>query len=99
MTLFLKRETARVSRTVYPFPKRQILDSSKLKQFADDSFKLNENGGKFYKRVVNTVRKGVIARYEQFLAPLAVGQRAYVMVRCPSSVRPCVNFFFKHLLR
>ena len=42
-----------------------------------------------------------------FLAPLAVGQQAYVMVRCPScvrpsvraSVRPCVNFFFKHLLR
>ena len=30
-----------------------------------------------------------------FLAPLAVGQRAYVMVRCPSciraSVRPCVR--------
>ena len=25
-----------------------------------------------------------------FLAPLAVGQRAYVMVRCPSCVRPCV---------
>ena len=38
----------------------------------------------------------------QFLAPLAVGQRAYVMVCCPSvrpSVHPCVNFFFKHLLR
>ena len=36
------------------------------------------------------------------LAPLAVGQRAYVMVRCPlcvrPSVRPSVNFFFKHLL-
>ena len=25
------------------------------------------------------------------LAPLAVGQRAYVMVRCPSSVRPSVR--------
>ena len=38
----------------------------------------------------------------RFLAPLAVGQRAYVMVYCPSCVRPwvrpCVNFFFKHLL-
>ena len=32
------------------------------------------------------------------LTPLAVGQRAYVMVRCPSYVRPCINFFFKHLL-
>ena len=27
-----------------PFPKRQILDSSKLKVFADDSFKFYENG-------------------------------------------------------
>ena len=26
-----------------------------------------------------------------FLAPLAVGQRAYVMVRCPSCVRPSVR--------
>ena len=26
----------------------------------------------------------------QFLAPLAVGQRAYVMARCPSCVRPSV---------
>ena len=26
-----------------PFPKRQILDSSKLKGFADDNFKFNEN--------------------------------------------------------
>ena len=33
-----------------------------------------------------------------FLAPLAVGQRAYVMVHCPPCVRLCVNFFFKHLL-
>ena len=28
------------------------------------------------------------------LAPLAVGQRAYVIARC-LSVRPCINFFFK----
>ena len=26
-----------------------------------------------------------------FLAPLAVGQRAYVMVRCPSCVRPSMR--------
>ena len=32
-----------------------------------------------------------------FLAPLAVGQPAYVMVCC-ASVRLCINFFFKHLL-
>ena len=33
-----------------------------------------------------------------FLAPLAIGQWAYVMVSCPSCVRPCINFFFKHLI-
>ena len=50
-----------------PFPKRQILDSSKLKVFADNNFKFDENGGEFYKRVENTEEKGEIARYEQFL--------------------------------
>ena len=51
----------------YPFPKQQILDSSKLKEFADDNFRLDENGRKFFKQVGNNVGKGEIARYEQFL--------------------------------
>ena len=51
----------------YPFPKRQILDSSKLKEFADDNLELHENGRKFFKRVENTVGKGETVRYEQFL--------------------------------
>ena len=34
-----------------PFPKRQILDSSKLRKFADDNFKFDENGRKLYKWV------------------------------------------------
>ena len=51
----------------YPFPKRQILDSSKLEVIADDNFKFDENGRKFSKRIENTVGKGEIARYEQFL--------------------------------
>ena len=52
---------------VEPIPKRQILDSSKLKEFADDNFKFDENGRKLSKRVENTVGKGKIAPYEQFL--------------------------------
>ena len=32
---------------VYPFPKQQILDSFKLKVFADDSFKFDEIGQSF----------------------------------------------------
>ena len=53
--------------------RRQILDSSKLKEFADDNFRFDENGGKFSERVEKTVGKGEIAvgkgeiaRYEQF---------------------------------
>ena len=44
-----------------PFPKRQILDSTKLNEFADDNFKYDENGGKFIKRVENIVKRGEIA--------------------------------------
>ena len=45
----------------------KILDSSKLKDIADDNFKFDENSRKLSKRVENTVGKGEIARYEQFL--------------------------------
>ena len=52
---------------VYPFPKQQILDSSKLKEFADDNFKFDKHEGKFSKRIENSEGKEEIARYEQFL--------------------------------
>ena len=51
---------------VKPFPKRQILDASKLKEFADDNSKFDGNGRKFSKRVENTVGKREIARYGVF---------------------------------
>ena len=38
-----------------------------MKEFADDNFKLDENGRKLSKQVENTVGKGEIDRYEQFL--------------------------------
>ena len=47
--------------------RQQILDSSKLKEFADDNFKFDKNGKKLSNWVENTVRKAEIARYEQFL--------------------------------
>ena len=50
-----------------PITRRQILDSSKLEEFADDNFKFEENGRKLSKQVENTVGKGEISRYEQFL--------------------------------
>ena len=50
-----------------PFPNDKFLDFSKLKEFADDKFKFDKNARKFSERVENTVGKGEIARYEQFL--------------------------------
>ena len=50
-----------------PFSKPLSLDSSKFREFADDNFKFNEDSGLFSKWVENTVGKGEIARYEQFL--------------------------------
>ena len=41
--------------------------SSNLKEFAEDNFKFDENGGNFYKRAENTEEKGEFACYEQFL--------------------------------
>ena len=45
-----------------PLPDNKILDWSKLKHF-----KFDENSRKFSKRVENTVGKGEIACYNQFL--------------------------------
>ena len=52
---------------INPLPDDKILHSSKLKEFADDNFKFDENGRKLSKWVENTVGNGEIARNEQFL--------------------------------
>ena len=44
-----------------------MLDSSKLKELADNNLRFDKNGRKFSKWVENTVDKGEIAHYEQFL--------------------------------
>ena len=49
----------------WPFRKQHILDSSKCKKMR--ILNLKKNGRKFFKRVENTVGKGEIAHYEQFL--------------------------------
>ena len=59
-----------------PLPDDKILDRLKLKQSADDNFKFDENSRKFSKRVKNTVGKGEIARYKQFLLFLQCFQKA-----------------------
>ena len=50
--------------------------TSKLKKFADDNFEFGENGRKLSKRLENTVGRGEIARYEQFLLFLQCFQKA-----------------------
>ena len=59
-------------------PKRQILDSLKLKEFADDNFKFDENGKMLSIWVENIERKGEIARYEQFLLFPQCFQKTYI---------------------
>ena len=50
-----------------PFPNHKFFNFSKPTEFADDNFEFDENGIKFYKKVENTVGKGKIDRYKQFL--------------------------------
>ena len=64
-----------------PLPNGKILDWFKLKQFADDNFKFDEYSRKFSKQVENnkqvenTVGKGEITHYEQFLLFLQCFQK------------------------
>ena len=51
---------------ILPFPKLQILDSSKLKEFADDNFKFDENVGKFFKRVENILGNAGYQHFSSF---------------------------------
>ena len=46
---------------------QKFLDSSKLKEFADDNFKFDENGRKLSKQVQNIVGKGEIARFKRLV--------------------------------
>ena len=50
-----------------PITRQQILDWSKLKQSTDDNLKFDENSRNFFKWIANTVGKGEIALYQQFL--------------------------------
>ena len=54
------------------FPKRQILDASKLKKLADDNFKFDENSRKFSRWVENTVGKGEIGSLRA-ISPFSTG--------------------------
>ena len=77
------------------FPKRQMLDSSNLYNYADDNFKFDENGGKFSYRLENTVGKGEIALYEQFLLfPQCFQKTCTADLQKPGLVSEIFFFFF-----
>ena len=73
-------------------PNDKILDWSKLTEFQDNHFKFDENGRMFFKRTENTVGKGEIARYEQFLLlPTVFSKDMYCRHLKPGLVRERVN--------
>ena len=49
------------------FSQTTKIDTAKVKEFAENNFKSDENSAKFLKKVKNKVGKGEIASYEQFL--------------------------------
>ena len=56
--LFEQKDTKRfLDIFINPFPNDKFLDSSKLKEFADDNFNVVENKRKLFKQVENTVGK------------------------------------------
>ena len=60
-----------------PFRERQILDSSKLKEFADNNFNFDGNDRKFFERVENTVIKGEILGSSNFSFSHSVFKKTY----------------------
>ena len=74
-TLLEKEKLLVISNLSFLLPKRQIKDCSKLKESADDNLKLDENDRKLSKWLENTIGKGEIAHYEQFLLFPSVSKR------------------------
>ena len=60
-----------------------------MKDFANDNFKFDENSRKLFKSIENTVGKGEIALYEQFLLFPQCFQKAYFQGR--QTVSLCGN--------
>ena len=99
--------------TLNPLLDDNILDSSKLKEFADDNFKFDENGRKLSKWVENTVGKGEIACYEQFLLfpqcfqkaffPGAFNMQRWVLTTCKKKAKATKKkmfvFFFVNVCK
>ena len=73
----------------YHFPERQILDTSKLKLFAHNNFKFDENGRKFSKQVENTLLRS------NFSFPTEFSKALYCRHKKP---RACIEKGYELLL-
>ena len=60
---------------------RQIFDSSKQEEFADDNFEVDGNGLRFYKRIENTVGKEKLLVTSNFSFSLSVFKRLVLQTR------------------
>ena len=65
------------SPTIFNSFPNDTFKTSKLKEFADNYFKFEENGRKFSKKVENSVGKGEISRYEPILLFSQCFQKTY----------------------
>ena len=66
----------KLQRVINPFPNNKFKTLTNW-EFADDNLKFYENGRKCLKQVENTVGKGEIARFEQFLLSPLCFQKTY----------------------
>ena len=73
-----------------------MLTSSKLKEFADDNLKSEENDRKFSKRNENTVGKGEIARYRKFFFSHSVLKRLVLLTGKDKGLFGSVNTIGNH---
>ena len=76
-------QTIMIFNNFNPLPDDKILDWSKLKQSADHNFQFDVNSRKFSKLVENTVGKGEIACYEQYL----LFQQCFQKARFPGALK------------
>ena len=65
-----------LSKILHPVSYNAFLND-KQNEFPDNNFEFDEKGGTFSKRVENTVEKGEIVRYEQFLLVQSCFQKTF----------------------
>ena len=77
---------------LFNFPKQQILNSSKLKDFENDNFRFDGSDWKLSKQVENTVGKGEIAS-KRLLLQTSISQALFGKGLNNSEEKP----FLKHV--